>query len=339
FGEFRERQERHYPGTSLVVDDHLFGVAKHLLHGLDEDALGGGGGRLLVLIVNADEAVGLTLGQRDHLIAIALRRLQDALRLAARLGDDAVGIGLRLVLKALLVGAGRLHVAEGVNDLRGRIDFLQLHLRDQDARTVAVEGLLHQGLGVSLGLGTRPGEDRLDIAFADDLAHGAFSHALHRAFGVLDVEQEIGGALDLPEHDEINIDDILIAGDHQALFGHVADRARGVADVGRAAHTDLNAIDARHLGQLDLLDRIGPAEVQTGRKLADILAKSKHDAELVGIDANGEAEKADRRDQHRADQQREWAAHAAARHGLTQPVLAAAQDLFEVGLLAGAWPG
>ena len=95
---------------------------------------------------------------------------------------------------------------------------------------------------------------------------------------------------------------------------------------------------ARHFRQLDLLDRIGPAEVQTGRKLADILAKSEHNAEFVGIDANGEAEKTNRRDENRGDQHREWAAHAAARHGLAQPVLAAAQDLFEVGLLAGAGP-
>ena len=143
---------------------------------------------------------------------------------------------------------------------------------------------------------------------------------------------------DPPEHDEIDIDDVLVAGEHQALFGHVADRARGVADVGRAAHADLDAIDARHFGQLDLLDRIGPAEIQTGRKLADIFAESEHDAELVGIDPNGEAEKADRRDQHRGEQHRERAAHAAARHGLAQPVLAPAQDLFEVRLLAGAGP-
>ena len=114
--------------------------------------------------------------------------------------------------------------------------------------------------------------------------------------------------------------------------------ARGVADVGRAAHADLDAVDARHLRQLDLLDRIGPAEIQAGRKLADIFAESQHDAELVGVDPHGEAEKADQRDQHHGEQHGERAAHAAARHGLAQPVLAAAQDLFEVGLLAGAGP-
>ena len=178
------------PGPALSTD-HLLGVAKHLLHGLDEDTLAGDVGRLLVLLVNADEAVGLTLGQGNHLISIALRGLQDAFGLASRLGDDTVGIGLRLVLEALLVGACRLHVAEGVNDLRRRIYFLQLHLSYQYACTVAVEGLLHQSLRVSLGLGTRPGEDRLDIALADDLAHGAFRHVLHRALGVLDVEQEV----------------------------------------------------------------------------------------------------------------------------------------------------
>ena len=46
-------------GARLVVDDHLVGVAQHLLHGLDEDALAGDVGRLLVLLVDLDEAVGL----------------------------------------------------------------------------------------------------------------------------------------------------------------------------------------------------------------------------------------------------------------------------------------
>ncbi len=80
-----------------------------------------------------------TLGLGDHLIAIALRRLQDALGLAARLGNHPIGVGLRFVLQALLIGAGRLHVAEGVDDLCGRIDLLQLHLDDADAGAIAVQ--------------------------------------------------------------------------------------------------------------------------------------------------------------------------------------------------------
>ena len=73
----------------------------------------------------------------------------------------------------------------------GRIDLLQLHLGHLDAGAIIVERLLHQRLHVGLGLRPRLGEERLDVALADDLAHGAFRHILDRHFGVLDVEQNI----------------------------------------------------------------------------------------------------------------------------------------------------
>jgi hypothetical protein len=46
----------------------------------------------------------------------------------------------------------------------------------------------------------RPGQDRLQVGTADDLAHSAFGDRLHRALGLLDVEQVIANAvrLDLP---------------------------------------------------------------------------------------------------------------------------------------------
>ena len=46
----------------------------------------------------------------------------------ARFRNAAVGIGLRFVLRALGIGARRLHVAECVDHLRRRIDLLQLDL-------------------------------------------------------------------------------------------------------------------------------------------------------------------------------------------------------------------
>ena len=71
----------------------------------------------------------------------------------------------------------------------------------------------------------RAGEDRLDFRAADHLAHGAFGDRLHGAFRILDVELIVAGAalrLDHPEHREIHIDDVLVAGEHQALLRHVA---------------------------------------------------------------------------------------------------------------------
>src|SRR6266496_6352438 len=59
--------------------------------------------------------------------------LGDLRHAPARFRHDAVGVGLRLVLGALGVDTRRLHVAECVDDLRRRIDFLQLDLRDLNA--------------------------------------------------------------------------------------------------------------------------------------------------------------------------------------------------------------
>ena len=179
---------------------------------------------------------------------------------------------------------------------------------------------MHRGLG----LGPRLGEERLDIALADDLAHGALGDILHRHLGILDVEQEFGRVADAPEHHEVDIDDILVAGEHQALFGDVADRGRGLAVLRRAAHAKLDAIDAGDLGQLDHFDRIGPAEIQAGRKQAHELAKAEHHAELFRIDAHGEAEKADQRHECHGDHHGKRAAHAPARDGLPDAVLASA---------------
>ena len=130
-------------------------------------------------------------------------------------------------MRALEVSAGGLHVAERVDHLRGRIDFLQLHLGDLDARAVMVERGLHQLLHRSLDVLPRAGENRLDVRAANHLAHGALGYGLDRTLGLLDVEQIVADAiqLDFPQHGEIDVDDVLVAGEHQAFLRHVTDRA------------------------------------------------------------------------------------------------------------------
>jgi hypothetical protein len=53
-------------------------------------------GRFGVLVINLHEARGLALGFNDGLLAIGLGRLDDLRRFPARLGNDTVGVGLRL---------------------------------------------------------------------------------------------------------------------------------------------------------------------------------------------------------------------------------------------------
>src|SRR5207302_1254953 len=67
------------------------------------------------------------------------------------------------------------------------------------------------------------GEDRLNQRAADDLARRAFGDRLHGAFGVLDIEEKIADAagLDPPQHREIDVDGVVVAGQHHAVFRRV----------------------------------------------------------------------------------------------------------------------
>ena len=144
---------------------------------------------------------------------------------------------------------------------------MQLHLIDADAGAVVIEHVLHQLLHGLLGLLARLRQERLNVGLADHLAHGALGHLLYGDLGVLDVEEIMLRVLDAPEHDEVDIDDVLVAGQHQAFLGHVA-HAAGKAARGHArAHADLDDVLPRHLRQAHLLDRIGQAEVQARRLL------------------------------------------------------------------------
>ena len=202
---------------------------------------------------------------------------------------------------------------------------------------IVVENVLHQLLHGLLGLLACLGEDRLNVVLADDLAHGALGHLLDRDLRVLDVEEVVLRVLDAPEHDEIDIDDVLVAGQHQAFLGHIAHAAGKAARRHGRAHADLDDVLPRHLRQAHLLDRIGQAEVQTRRLAADRLAEAHDDAELIGIDAEGEGIEGDNRRRHHRQQEHERARQPrAARHHLLELVLAALQQLFQIRLILGA---
>ena len=89
-------------------------------------------------------SVGLALGEIDHLGLVGLGVLANAFGFAARARQNVVGVGLRLVARALLVGAGALHVVESVDHRQRRLDALQLHLSDLNARLFGIEQRLQQ---------------------------------------------------------------------------------------------------------------------------------------------------------------------------------------------------
>jgi hypothetical protein len=85
------------------------------------------------------------LASAYRLLAIGLGVLDDLASASARFRDDLVGVGLRLVLRAFEVGARRpARRGKASITCDGRIDLLQLHLRDLNAGAVFVENGLHQ---------------------------------------------------------------------------------------------------------------------------------------------------------------------------------------------------
>ncbi len=155
------------------------------------------------------------------------------------------------------------------------------------------------------------------------------------------MEEELAGVVDDPEHHEFDVDDVLVARQHQAFLGDVADgdgAARGAEQIGagQGLHTDLDAIDVRDRRQIDRLDRIGPAELQARRQRSVELAEAQDDALLVRVHTDGKRVKGDHRDRHEQDQSQKAAADAAAGHGLLQAILTSLQQLFEIRRWAAA---
>ncbi len=185
----------------------------------------------------------------------------------------------------------------------------------------------------------RTGQNRLQGRAADDLAHGALGHRLHRAFGLLDVEQIVFDPfrlrLDLPQHRKVDVDDVLVAGEHQALLRHVADGG-AAAQVLHHAHADVDLVDAQGLRRQRRLDRIRQVIVQSRFHLAHGGAEAQHHAELVGLDAE-EAGKQPDGDRGQHDEGKPLAAEAAARQHRAQLVLAAAQKFLEIGRRRARW--
>ena len=271
----------------------------------------------------------LAFRDRHLLLLVSLRLLDHALGGARGLLRHFVVVGLSFVDGALLVGAGGLHVAERLDHRAGRIDALRFHLRDQNAGAVFVEDRLDELTRLCLDLGSALGAGEFEGSLADDLAHRRFGGAFHRLLGIADVEEELAGVVDDPEHHELDVDDVLIARQHQAFLADVAGAGRA-GRVVAGAEPDLDPVDARHLGSLDMPDRRRPIVMQARRRGLDPLAEDELDPLLVRLDAvDAEGEPDDEHDQDHQKQPATGPEHAA-RKRAPETILALAQKLFQV---------
>ena len=166
------------------------------------------------------------------------------------------------------------------------------------------------------------GARELEPGLADDLAQRALRGVLHRSVGVAEVEQVQPGVLDPPKGDEVDVDDVLVAGQHQAFPGHAAHHV-GLALLAARGKAYLGAVHPRHLGPENFADRRRQIVIEARLGGADPFAEDQCNALFLGlhpVEPGGEpAEQHDDDD----DQNSARAADAAGNQ-LADPVLALA---------------
>ncbi len=159
-----------------------------------------------------------------------------------------------------------------------------------------VEHRLHPGQHALLDARARLSQRRLDGGRADHLPHDALGDRLDRLVGVPRVEQVFAGVADLPEHGEIDVDDVLVAGQHQALRRHgLVHRVGAVSDEAAGGHAQRlrprrGAVAHRHA--VDAGDGGGSAPSRSAKEYgssgrqrgADEGAEAQHHALLVRLD-------------------------------------------------------
>ena len=122
------------------------------------------------------------------------------------------------------------------------------------------------------------------MRLAYNFAHRAFRNGFDGFFGVADVEQEIRCIADFPLHFEINIDDVFIAGQHQAFFGDRRLRRLARTDKSPGAEADFSMVDSRYAWGFRCFDRIRQMIVEAGGSGTGIFTKTHDHALFIGLD-------------------------------------------------------
>ena len=317
---------------ATLIDNDLVHAGEDTFHGFKIHSFPRHLGRFFILLIDLIEAGNLTGCLGDGLKPVAFGLLDDGRGLALGLGNDPVGIGLRLVAQTVLILLRRGHILKGGDDLLGRVDGLQLHLQHQDAGLIPIEDLLHEFLHVRLDLWAIGGQNSLYLPAADDFAHCALRDRLYGFALIGDIEGIILGmyGVDLPDDDKFDVGDIFIAGQDQAFFWQV-ERDLPIRCSLVLAEGETN-ISQDAVGDRELLhspdgDRQIVVQPRTG--LARVAAENPVQADFVRADRVKPGQKPD----DRADESQgknAAASHAPrSRHPLFEPLLRAPEELLE----------
>lgn len=202
----------------LTGHQHLAGLAEDFLHGVQVQTLARHFRSLAIFHQQLGEAIRLTLGARNHLVAVTVGFFDDALSLATRLRHHAVGIGFGLVLLALLVLAGPDHVVERFLHLTRGLGALDVHLGHGDTGPVGIQEALQALAHLGRHLLAAFGEDPVHGGGAGDMPQRALGRLLQTDLGLVDVEHEVLQVADLVLHGQRHFDDVLVLGEHLPLL-------------------------------------------------------------------------------------------------------------------------
>ena len=135
--------------------------------------------------------------------------------------------------------------------------------------------------------------------------------------------------LHFPQNREVDIDDILVAGEHQALLRYVAYGCAAAPDIVHDSHADIDLVHAQRFGREHRFNGIWQMVVQAGLHLAYCLAEAQHHTEFVRLDPEKARKTPERKHAKHHESETASAEIAAGQHA-PQFVLAATEDFFEI---------
>ena len=218
------------------------------------------------------------MGVGDDLVTIPFSFLQQSLSRTTGLRHDLVGVLGGPVDIGFGVLFGDVHIIEGLDDLLRRVGLVDLNTHDLDACAIIVQ----QGLDLIGHFGLNDvafsRDDTLKARFADNFAHHGLCHHFDSDIGLFHIQDVILWCFGLhaPEDGELNVDDIFVFSQHQALV-------HGLADLSLSAGFDLD--------QFMLLEGGRQVEVEAGAKIGLPFAEAEDGGLLARIyhnDAGGQ---------------------------------------------------
>ncbi len=194
-------------------------------------------------------------------------------------GQHLVGVSQTFVTQLVLVLTSLHRIVEGRQHLLGRLHSIDVDFGDAHAQRVAIQHFLNQLLGVHRDLSSPFVQHEIDLVAAHHFADRGFGRLLDDILRVAlarsVVEQEGARVLDVVLHRQLDIDDVLVRGQHQRLFRNPR--------LGGIAVADFHAAHFGQVNDLHLFNRERRVPLQPRLCYPVEAAQTQHHALLAGV--------------------------------------------------------